>query len=173
MRTPGPRIETGRRLPVHPADVMLLGGEQQRLAKRRIPRPQDLPREPRMRELADGEGGGGLVAKQHGGMIGRFGGGGKEGAGLGPWVMLLGWRVRRGEAFVTAATGRDWHSGPLALRRDTCKVDGVTAGAEALATLHFFEQRTLCSCGVQQNNFIIRQRVRLSQNLAYSNGGEK
>ena len=65
VRAAAPRIEGGGGLPVYPGDIVLLAGEQKRLAKRFVPGPQDLPGDPGVGKLADGKDAGGLVAKQH------------------------------------------------------------------------------------------------------------
>src|SRR6516162_1278167 len=65
MRTTRFRVESRSRLPIQPADVMLLRHEQQRLTERLVPGAQNLTRNPRMGELADGENAQGFGAKQH------------------------------------------------------------------------------------------------------------
>jgi hypothetical protein len=68
MGTSGLGIETRRRFPIEPTDIVLLRREQQRFREWLIPGPQQLAGKPGMRELADGEGAGGLFAKQHPGI---------------------------------------------------------------------------------------------------------
>jgi hypothetical protein len=50
---------------LEPAEIVLLGGEEQRLSQRLGPGSQQLSRDPRVRGLADGEDTGIVVAKQH------------------------------------------------------------------------------------------------------------
>src|SRR5579883_3526740 len=65
MRPAGGWIEGRLGLPIEPANVVLLGGEQQRFNEPLAPGAKNLAGNPGVHGLADGEDAGRLTAKQH------------------------------------------------------------------------------------------------------------
>ena len=72
MRPAGRGVECGLGLPVDPADIVLLGGHEQRFREAFVPSAQDLARDPGVGRLADGERAGRLADETACGQANRL-----------------------------------------------------------------------------------------------------